>query len=61
MSVNPVCRSAPFLTIQIRSHISVSHVEGNDKGHNFILYLPLHLLLNAEEREETAYWGAWWC
>lgn len=61
MSVNPVCRPAPFLNIQIRCHMNVSHLEDNDKGHNFILYLRLHLLLNAEEREESAYWGARWC
>lgn len=41
--------------------MNVSHLEDNDKGHNFILYHPLHLLLNAKEREESAYWGArWW-
>ena len=63
MPVNPVCRSAPFLNIWICSHISVSRLEYNEKGHNFILYLPLHLLLNTEGREETAYQGArrcWW-
>lgn len=61
ISVNPACVPAPALTIQTHSHISAARLEGDDKGHHFILYLPLHLLLIAEARQETASWGAQGC
>lgn len=50
--------SAPFLNIQIHGYISASHLEADDKGHNFSLCILFHLFLNAVGRAETVL-GRW--